>query len=346
MAGAAICFMSEDGAYAMDLARYLEFHTSQHFDLAECRRAKDFLDGVEQCLLNELLIVVLSPAAVPAPWPRPEWERVFLEAARDAGSQLAYLLREECAFPKVLRRRNFFESDFKALRRWTIQQATPDRVAPDLALAGTDDHSLLVLLEEPGVVGDVSPKAAAWFAKSYWSEFEAVYWVDFLRRTWAGVLGELAQAMQLRLAGTVDQNWQSLKKTVGEQRALFIFQNLSAEWRGVCELGGKASILLLSGAQDSADPWNELQTQAWPEIYANGMRALFLLKQQARLAEAHELLVWMSKHARQHGDLKAWDQIRWEESWILDAWDLPVLERTEMTRTQPSQLWLPIPIHS
>ena len=245
MAGAAICFSPHDAAFAKEMAAYLEFHTSLRFDLAEC--TSDFLDSVEQCLANELVIVVLSPAAAPSLWPRADWERVLIQAARESESQIAYVMRETCPFPQILRRRNFFEGGFRALRRWLIQQLDPEPLSIPITIEGERDDSLLALVEEPGVIRDVTVEQAAWIARNHWQDFEAVRWVRFSRRSRIGVLGELAHAMNLRLPGTAEQNWLALKQQASEKRALLLLQNLPAEHGSVAELDGKASVLVIAG---------------------------------------------------------------------------------------------------
>jgi hypothetical protein len=83
---------------------------------------------IRDCLVKEFVIVLFSPAAVPALWPRSLWEPVLLESVRESNTQVAYVMLENCAFPPFLRRDNFFDCKQDAnalrigLRRWAIQR--------------------------------------------------------------------------------------------------------------------------------------------------------------------------------------------------------------------------------
>jgi hypothetical protein len=203
--------------------------------------------------------------------------------------------------------------------------------------------------------------------RNYWQDFEGWYWINCAHRTPAGVLGELAQALGLRLPGTLDANWRALRQHAAQHRALYVFENLDEQ---PPDLGGKSSILVLQPQpppermpfpqvlQVFASPlanekaclqaWSEIMNAPelpapWPDILPLSWPALRLLIGQARLAEAHESLEWLALHAKRYSDHRSLELIRWEEDWILDSWDLPPRERTELTKTQPHQLWLPLP---
>ncbi len=369
MRAGAICFHSADVVFASALARYLELHTPLSCELVEAKTAADFLDVIEQCLVKEFVITILSQCAVPVPWPRQLWEPVLLEGVRDAGTHIAYMVSGNCAFPQsLLRKRNVFDaSGERALRQWVIQQAAPERFPPAIGIEVEEDLSLLALLDEPGVKRNVSPAAAAWLMRECWRDFEAVYRVQCGRGTRAAVLGELAQAMKLRLPGTVEQNWQQLQAHVLRERSLIVFEDLPGALAGIAEIGGKASVLWLSAAAPKPVRFHQLkglfassadesaclralgrfmdqETEAddWPGLRSIGLSALRFLRRQERLAEAHELLEWLNERAGWYGDANALNQIRWEDEWILDAWDRPVMERTEVSRSEASQLWLPL----
>jgi hypothetical protein len=377
---AALCFSERDAFFAAETARYLDLQASLHCELAECRNPQDFLDLVEQCLAKEFVMVVLSAASVTALWPRPLWERVLLEAARKSETQIAYILLDTCPFPQVLRRRNFFDftqdtpAARRALRRWAIQSLRPERIDAETDIPGEPSEAPMYLLDEPGTAMHVTPAGAAWMFKHCWRDFEGVYWLHCAQRSRAGVLGEMAQQMHLRLPGTLDQNWTELQKHAAGHRALYVFEHLPEELTYLSELGGKASVIVVAPeASPAGVPFEDLYAlffardqfardqketaslraldtfsaseappAGWPETYSIGLRALMLLKQRARLAEAHELLKWLTGGAMRAHDMAALAQIRWEEDWILDSWDLSSRERDDFRETSPSQLWLPL----
>lgn len=365
----AICFHSEDAVFAGELARYLELQTPLSCELVEAKTAANFLDAIEQCLVKEFVIAILSPSAVPAPWPRQLWEPVLLDGVRDAGTHIGHLVRGNCAFPQsLLRKRNVFDGSGKrALRQWVIQLAAPERLPPPIGIEVEEDSSLLALLNTPGVRRNVSPAAAAWLMRECWRDFEAVYRVQCGRGTRAAVLGELGQAMRLRLPGTVDQNWQQLQAHVLQERSLIVFEHLPNALAGIAEIGGKSSVLWLSDGVQKVETFARLKdlfassadenaclralgrfmdqdTEAddWPALRSFCLSGLRFLRQQDRLAEAHELLEWLDERAGWYGDANALHQIRWEDEWILDAWDRPVVERMDVRRSEASQLWLPL----
>jgi hypothetical protein len=298
-------------------------------------------------------------------WPRPEWERVLVEGVRESGSQVAYILREVCPFPPVLKRRAFFDS-ITDIRQWVIQTLYPER-NPPLLRSGQPDDSLRALLDNPVLLDGIKRSPADWFISQYWRWFENVYRVQCGSATRSGVLGEMAHVMGLRLAGTVDQNFEALRNQARRQRALYVFEDLPEEFQELAELGGKASVIVL--AQESVpEPVtlarlketffapnpdeafclrmlgrfisSEQEPDNWDDMKSIGFRARLFFQQEMRLAEAHELLVWLAIQAQRNGDRRALEQVQWEENWILDSWDLPPVERTELVRTQPSQLWL------
>jgi hypothetical protein len=361
MANAAICFESHDAAFASECATYLQFQTSVFVQMAEAAAPEDLLDLIDQCLASESVIVVLSPSAIPTLWPRTEWEQIF----KDPESKIAYIELQPCPFPQILKRRNFFQSK-ESLRRWLIKVLNPDRIPPALP-PGEKDESLLHLVNQAGTAQQVRRAAAEWFASNYWRDFENIYWVECGSWTRAGIIGEIAHAMNLRLPGTVDQNIAALHDHAQHERALCIFENLTEEFLELAELGGKSSILILS--PEAAPPEVTLQQLKeiffaptpdeplclrllgrfmnleqdpgdWPTIKSIGFRARLFYQRDIRQAEAHELLVWLGNQAHRHKDRIALEQIQREENWILDSWDLPPVQRSELVKTQPIQLRL------
>jgi len=361
MANAAICFESHDAAFAIEFANYLNFQTSVAAELAEAPAPKDFLDVIDQCLASEIVIVILSPSAIPTLWPRTNWEQIF----KDPESKVAYLELKPCPFPQILKRRNFFQSK-EALRRWLTQVLHPNRTQP-LQPPGEKAESLLPLVNEAGTAQQVTRPSAEWFASNHWRDFENVYWVECGSWTRAGIIGEIAHAMNLRLPGTVDQNISALHQHTQNERALYIFESLTEEFLDLAELGGKSSILILSN--EPAPPDVTLQQLKeiffvpapdeslclrmlgrfmnleqdpgdWTTIKSIGFRARLFFQRETRQAEAHELLVWLGNQAHRHKDRIALEQIQREENWILDSWDLPTVQRTERVTTPPTQLSL------
>lgn len=369
MARAAVCFASADAEFAETVSRYLAAQTSLHCELAAARNHEDFLDVVEQCVVTDVVIVVVSSRSVPASWPRAVWERVLVEGPKEAGARIAFVMVDQCAFPQLLRRRNFVdftedsEAGLRALRRWVIQSMLPDREAPQISGVCVPDESLRYLVDEAGVKTGVAAECAAWLMKTHWQDFDGAHWISCGHRTRAGILGELAQQIGLRLAGTVEQNWIQLREHATSYRSLYVFEHLAGDKGDVTALGGKSSVLVVPGIEPKPISLADLREMFfarkmnesaclhglwvfmssneggnWGEVYSIGLRALKLLQDQGRLAEAYELLEWLTTSARKFSDARALELIRWEEGWILEAWDLPVSSRTEFRRVSAMQL--------
>jgi hypothetical protein len=342
--------------------------------MAECGGSDQFLDVVEQCTAKEFVVVILSAAAIPAAWPRPVWERVLIEGVRESGVQMAYVMLDDCPFPLMLRRRNFFDfrvdqrGGMRKLRQWLVQAPEMERLAPEVTGEGSPDERFNWLLDKPGLVSGVSRAAAVWMVRNWWRDFEDVCWVQCAHLGAAGVLGETAQQMRLRLPGTFEANWLQLREHAVRQRTLFVFEHLSNDTTPWGNLGGRSSVVLVAGEAPERLPfeqikemfsrkamdeeaciraWSSLLTEpeqvgSWPEILSIGRLALRLLKQRARLAEVHEGLAWLADVAKQQRDARALESIRWEEHWILNEWSLSGPERDQLTRTLPVQLALPL----
>jgi hypothetical protein len=142
---------------------------------------------------------------------------------------------------------------------------------------------------------------------------------------------------------------------------------MTEEFLDLAELGGKSSILILSDEAALPEPTLQQLKELffasapdeslclrmlgrfmnleqypgdWPTIKSIGFRARLFYQRETRQAEAHELLVWLGNQAHRHKDRITLEQIQREENWILDSWDLPPVQRAELVKTQPTQLWL------
>ena len=60
-------------------------------------------------LSSDVVLVLLSPSAVPARWILDRWQSVFWTHAAEVGTPVAALLCETCKFPDLLRRKIFFD---------------------------------------------------------------------------------------------------------------------------------------------------------------------------------------------------------------------------------------------
>lgn len=374
MTTAAICYVRHDAHFAVQAAEYLNLNTSLTCEPAVCETPAEFLDLIEQCLSHKFVLVILSPASVPAPWPRQLWEPVLIDGLREADTRVAWVQLASCALPPLLKRKNFFElsqslhDGLRLLRQWLIHNSRSMNPAPGITPPGEQKNAPLHLLHKPGIALNVSSEETAWMIGHCRRDFDAIYQVSCAHRSRPGILGDLAEQMNLRLTGTLPQNWRGITQEAARQRSLYVFQHLPDEFRSLTELGGKASVIVQCGTEPpcvnfaqlrelffAAQPdeagciraldafcSSEGRIESWTDAYTIATRGLRILLQQGRNAEAHELTKWMAAGAKRASDMAALDRIRWEEIWILDAWDLTPYERAAFTQTQPAQLALPL----
>ncbi len=365
----AICFSAADCAFAEELHSYLGQQTSLQVELVACELATDFLDTIEQCLGHDFLIVVLSPNSLPKPWPRQLWEPVLVDAARDSSCHIAYVLLASCLFPSLLRRHRFFDFakniNLAALRSWAIHLLDPDRMPP-LALSGVPDPSLIPLIDSATCITGVSSDSAEGFVSAHWKLFDHVTRVKCGRATRAALVGEIGFALQLKLSESADQNWITLLYHASEDRDLYIFENLPSEFQDLADLGGKVSCIVLNHDAtptaslsdlkraffapdaDEAEAWREFgkfiddfdRNCDWDELKSVAFRALQFLKREARLAEAHELLLWFAALAKQNEDVHSASRCQSELFWISNAWDSSSVAGSQIIQAEGSQLSL------
>ncbi len=362
-----LCHTAADAHVARQLQQFLEINCPfPSWQEAVVFQSGDaLLSSVERALSADIALLLLSPNAVPATWRREDWEPVLISQPRQFGSELGYLCVHPCRFPEVLRRKNFFDlsadllGGFRKVKRWLLQenplkQETVELLPPLLAGANASGESpenlRRQLADAPGVVYDVSREAALEFAYAHTTDFEGVFWVNCARRSQAGILGDTAHALGLKLAGRAAQNRLALVEFCAQRRCLFVFEHLVHN-RDLVNFGNRASVMFVAAQSEPAvlpldktaelfanwkrDPLPCLQSlgdaQEHLRRLANGSEALAhkalgasifaLLQQSERLAEAYEVLDVLSKHAWAEGDssdLRRWE---WEKSWIREAWD-------------------------
>lgn len=385
MRSTAICYSSVDSGAATELRAYLETNCPLTIEDGVVQMGADLLDAVEIGLSFDAVLVLLSPDSTQPAWTRKRWESVLFEQPKQLRTRIVYVLLADCKFPAVLRKETFFDlsQDFaggrRVLKRWLLAKWAPERGAPKLParatdLGGIDIDSLEPLADWPEFTQTDARESALAFAYACHTDFEAVVWLNCARRGRAGVLGDVAQGLGLRLEDSWEDNAQALRAYCAEHRLLFVFENLEAGAAELVNFGGKASVVLVEGGeieprQPLADlmrlfsSWKRngekclealgdvesyldspeiLQEEHWPEACALCSAAVALLKDYGRLAEAFDLLARISSATQVRGDLAAQGQVEWETSWILEQWNQPVQipGRMAAALTEPTQMSL------
>lgn len=376
-----ICHAREDAEFAREAAAMVEQNVSAHVSYEES--AGDFLDAVERAISGDLALAILSPHSV-TPWKRERWGAALVDAPREFGTQIVFLLAGECKFPDLLRRKIFFDSSrarvagLRAFKRWFLEESSgpgekpvnlPLHAAAPLAPESLE-RLLIELADRPGVA-ELAREEALGFAHAASRDFEGVFWIHCGSRSRAGVLGDVAHGLGLRLAGPAESNREALCKLCLTRRCLFLFADLDSadrEWAG---FGGKSSIVFTSDFErPRIAPADLMQLfAAWPrnvdscaaalgqaqayfrEILDDGVAAEFglailaLLKHLDRLAEASELLDILADAARRTGDPLRAHRLAWERSWIEESWGRPAEAMPVPPSAEPYQLnlWSPSP---
>lgn len=371
-----ICHAREDAEFAREAAAMVEQNVSAHVSYEES--AGDFLGAVERAISGDLALVILSPHSV-TPWKRERWEAALVDAPREFGTQIVFLLAGECKFPDLLRRKIFFDSSrasaagLRAFKRWLLEQSSGAAekpvhlpLEPAAPLAPESLERLFVALADRPGVADLAREEALGFAREAGRDFEGAFWIHCGGRSRAGVLGDLAHSLGLRLAGPVESNREALCRLCVTRRCLFLFADLDSadrEWAG---FGGKSSIIFTRDfEQPRIAPADLMQLfAAWPrnvdscaaalgqaqsffrEILDDGVAAEFglailaLLKHLDRLAEASELLDLLADAARRAGDPLRAHRLAWERSWIEESWGRPAEAILPPPSTESLQLSL------
>jgi TIR domain-containing protein len=385
MRSTAICYAPADSGAATELRAYLETNCPVAIEDGVVQMGADLLDAVEIGLSFDYVLVLLSADSTKPVWTRTRWEAVLFEQPKQLRTRIVYVLLAECKFPAVLRKEPFFDlsQDFAAgrrsLKRWLLAKLAPERRVPKLPDRATDVGSADVdalepLADWPEFVQTDDRNSVLAFAYACYSDFEAVVWLNCARRGRAGVLGDAAHGLSLRLEGDWEDNALALRDYCGEHRILLVFEDLDLGASELVNFGGKASVILVAGVEmkprrSPADlmrlfsSWKRnaenclaalgdvecyldspeiLREEYWTEACALCSAAVALLKEYGRLAEAYDLLARISSATQVRGDLAAQGRVEWETSWILEQWNQPVQipGRMAAALAEPTQMSL------
>jgi len=260
------CYSASDRELARELAALLESGCGVEVLLEEGEAAPggDLIAKVEEGLAADVVLVLLSPASVPPRWPLERWQSVFWEQAAEVGTAVATLLCEDCKFPALLKRNNFFDlrqnriDGFRATRRWLMklwpaaQQApfVPARL-PSFTGRDAELEALCTLLgDAPGMVAVNAPAGygktalALEFARRCRDDFAAVLWLTCGARTTAALSGDLAAQLGTRLDRDLESNLHELRCLCARHRCLLVLDDAVAATAPALAPRGCSSVLL------------------------------------------------------------------------------------------------------
>lgn len=265
----------QDRPVACELVGFIERGMSDGVlvDSGEIGEGENLLDKTGEGLSAQAILVLLSPASVPGQWARDEWMRALIHEPRDAGVPIAFLLCGDCRIPELLRRGKFFElgndplAAFRKVKHWLleVQPARPDPPRlPRPVHRGSRETELetlrcaiadkpgLALIEGPPGAGKTA--LAAEFADRHESDFEWTVWVDCAHRGAAGIAGDLASVLGLRLERSIAESNESVRRFLETRRVLLVLDGADATAAGVVA-GGSTSVLLT--ARRTAGEWQD-----------------------------------------------------------------------------------------
>ena len=126
-----------------------------------------------------------------------------------------------------------------------IDASAADREAPERPVASTEIEldELEPLADWPEFMHVENRELALAFAWARHADFEAVAWLNGVRRGRVGLLGDVAQALGLRLEGPWDDNVRALNEYCAEHRVLLAFENLEPGMAEFVNFVGKASVI-------------------------------------------------------------------------------------------------------
>jgi TIR domain len=273
-----------DHEFADDLAEFLESgcDVTCYSEDGLMAAGGDLLAKAEEGLTADILILLLSIASWPMRRPRQDWEPVLVDQAREATADVATVLLEDCPFPEVWRRRNFFDASanrrvaMRLVKRWLWQRRREPGIAPSTAFSRDLEPLYREIADRAGVEWATGERAAR-FASEAAEEFETVFWIPGHGRSLAQLSGELGAQAGVTLDGVAEENCMRIRNLLAERRCLLVLDAAQAEFADALTPGGRTSTLI------TEDPVQIVQTPESFE-YARGLAAL------RRYAEAYELL--------------------------------------------------------
>src|ERR1022692_3694754 len=271
------CYSTPDRELVHELAAFLERGAGVEVLLeeGEMQPGGDLIAKVEEGLSADVVLVLLSPEAVPPRWVLERWKSVFWEQAAEVGTALATLLCRDAKFPDLLRRKNFFDlrhnrlTAFRAIKRWLISlsplpQKAPFAPArqPSFNERDAELETLCTLLADtPGMAVLEGAEAAACagktalaleFARRHQEDFDAVFWLTCGSRCAAALAGGLAAQFGVRLDRDLESNLNELRRLCARHRCLLILDDAMPSTAALLAPRGRTSVLTTTRRNDLA----------------------------------------------------------------------------------------------
>src|SRR5579862_4336971 len=268
------CYSAADRQLARELAAFLERGTGVEVLLeeGEMRAGVDVLTKAEEGLSADVMLVLLSPEAVPARWVLERWKSVLWARAAEMGTAVATVLCRDSKFPDLLRRKNFFDlrrdrlAAFRSIKRWLMSLSPLPRKAPftparQPSFAGCGQELELLcatLADTPGMAvveagaGAGKTALALEFARRHQEDFDAVFWLTCGSRTAAALAGDLAAQLGVRLDRDLESNLNELRRLCSQHRCLLVLDDAALPTAALLAQWGRTSTLITTRQADLA----------------------------------------------------------------------------------------------
>ncbi len=266
------CHAPQDRSLAVELADFLERGCAgleTIVEEGEIRPGENLISKAADGFQADIVVVILSPDSVPAPWVREEWEPVLRPDPQQAGAGVAIVLHRDCRFPPLLGRSHFFNltenrlDGFRSLKQWILHHRP---IASELFFAPSQHprfegrerecEILRSSLEDvPGLAAIVAPPGfgkttlALEFAWRRRHDFDGIFWLHCGHLSAARLAGELASQVGLPLEGETRSNQKELRRVLSQRRCLVVLDDLMDEVLPPIA-GRKASILITTERPD------------------------------------------------------------------------------------------------
>jgi len=349
-----LCHAQTDAPLAVDIAAFLERGADVRLFLDEGRipPGGDLAAKAREGRMADIIVVLFSRDSMPSRWPRAQWAGPLVTEPAAEGVRIAFVRCDDCVPPRVLS--PMFDYDglnvrgLRKLKRWVRDRAATYRPpdvggASDVAGLEADLEILgIAIADRPGMEVVESAALAFEFARAFAEDFDEVVRLEATGRTLAGLAGDLATQLGMRLEGDLPSNLQRLQELCSERRLLVIMDGIP-DPPPQLHLGGRCSTLVVTeaGLEANADPLRPIQLALtslgrqpdWPAICALARQARRVARQQGRIAELFEIMQLWHEAAGRFEDRAALNESARELVWILEGWGrVEEAERLEYRR--------------
>jgi hypothetical protein len=339
-----LCYAATDRALAADIAAFLERGADVRVFLeeGEMPAGGDLAAKAREGRMADVVLVLFSRGSMPSRWPRAQWEGPLVTEPAAEGVRIGFVKCDDCAPPPVLLPKFDYDGlnlrGLRKLKRWVRERAASYRPPSEAVRDGVYEGRLEADLEILGIaIADRAGKEtvasialAFAFVEAFGEDFDEVFRLESGDRTLAGLAGDLAAQLGMRLEGDLPSNLERLREFCAARRFLILMDGVQDPAPHQLIFGGHCSTLIVSeaGPATNADALRPIQLAFtapdaaldWPELCAAARQGRRLAREQGRIAELYELMQHWHTAAEQQDDRAVLSESAREMVWILEGW--------------------------